>query len=110
MKVSNYNFFYEYSKDKNKVIAYNSRTNALALMEKQKFEEYEDFVNNNKVINDDQFVDELKKGSFLIEDDFDEKKLLRYIMFKGRSNSKGLALTIAPTLNCNFACTYVTGK
>lgn len=35
MKLSKYNFFYEYKKDPNKYVAYNSFSNSLALLERQ---------------------------------------------------------------------------
>lgn len=41
MKASNYNFFYE--KD-DEYLAYNSRSNALAVITKSDFEKYDDYV------------------------------------------------------------------
>lgn len=47
MKISKYNFFYEYKEDNNKILAYNSRTNSLALINKAKFEKLDKFINYN---------------------------------------------------------------
>jgi len=49
-----------------------------------------------------QLVD---KG-FLVEDQVDELALLRLANRNGRLAQRDLSLTIAPTLECNFRCTY----
>ena len=112
VKKSNYNFFYEYADDSNKLIAYNSRTNALAMIEKNDYVKYESFDDNNVSIDDnnvsidDRLVNDLKRGGFLVEDSINELKLLRYNMLSNRHSSQTFALTIAPTLDCDFACVY----
>ena len=44
MKPSKYNFFFDYKQDEDRVIAYNSFTNALALMERDNYQKYTDYV------------------------------------------------------------------
>ncbi|HEX6010278.1 MAG TPA: radical SAM protein, partial [Geminicoccaceae bacterium] len=44
--------------------------------------------------------------SFIVDDGLDERAVVRERYFKGRRQSRGLMLTIAPTVNCNFGCSY----
>ncbi|WP_350343078.1 radical SAM protein [Proteinivorax tanatarense] len=110
MKESSYNFFYEFQKDPSKLIAYNSRTNSLALINKKDYAELKKYVENGVQIEDAKLLKELQKGEFLIEPDINELEILKFKMFASRYSSKGLGLTIAPTLDCNFACTYCYEK
>lgn len=43
---------------------------------------------------------------FIIPHDIDEIELLKQLNRQSRSDRSGVSLTIAPTLNCNFQCTY----
>lgn len=109
MKPSNYNFFIKREKT-NDYIAYNSRSNSLAIIENESFKKYTDFALLNKEIQDEKLVDDLKKGLFVIDDDVDELKVLRYQMYRDRFNDRSLGLTIAPTSDCNFRCIYCYEK
>lgn len=110
MKPSRYNFFLPFQMDNYQVIAYNALTNSLAVVEKDKYEKLTNFINNHKEIDDEDFLDDLKKGGYLIEDDEDELKLIKYRMLNTRYSDNSLSLTIAPTLNCNFECIYCYEK
>lgn len=107
MKASNYNFFYE--KD-DEYLAYNSRSNALAVITKSDFEKYDEYVKFGKQIEDEELVRSLKEGFFLIDDNVDELKILRFEMYRDRMDENTLTLTIAPTSNCNFRCIYCYEK
>jgi uncharacterized protein len=48
----------------------------------------------------------LVRNKFLLDDDFDELKFMQDKYRSGRYTSAVLGLTIAPTIDCNFACTY----
>ncbi len=48
----------------------------------------------------------LLDGRFIIPHDIDEKILLKERIKRGRQRNDMLYLTIAPTLGCNFNCTY----
>lgn len=48
----------------------------------------------------------LLKGSFLVDDETDELATLKVDMLKDRFRTDMLALTIAPTMDCNFRCDY----
>jgi uncharacterized protein len=41
-----------------------------------------------------------------MNDNIDELKLIKFRHFNGKFSNESLGLTIAPTLNCNFACPY----
>ena len=110
MKASYYNFFFPYEADENKVIAYNSFSNALALMDKPKHDVFHRFVNDGIPIEDEEFVGQLKDGYFLINDEVNELERIRFKMLQSRYSTNFLSLTIAPTADCNFRCTYCYEK
>ncbi len=108
MKVSRYNFFIPY--ENGKYIAYNSLSNAMAIVNNEKYKIYLEFEKNNIPIGDEEFIKELKKGSFLIKDDLNELEIIRLNMFKKRFNTNSLNLIVAPTSDCNFRCIYCYEK
>lgn len=109
MKQSYYNHFIKLNNNEG-YLAYNCRSNSLAIIEEENYNKYADFVLSNKEIDDENLVEDLKKGLFLIDDDIDELKVLRYKMYKDRFNMHSLGLTIAPTSDCNFRCIYCYEK
>lgn len=107
MKASNYNFIWP-ADDPQKVMIFNSLTTSLAEAEKTHLYlldlprfDYEALPDAAK-----QFVDGLKQGGFVLDDAVDELKILKFAYNSNKYNRLGLGLTIAPTLRCNFACTY----
>jgi len=48
----------------------------------------------------------LVENGFLVPTGFDERAALKQRYFDGRRDEAGLNLTIAPTVSCNFACSY----
>ena len=48
----------------------------------------------------------LSEAGMLVPADVDERELLRDIRTQARANPDRLMLTIAPTMQCNFRCTY----
>lgn len=109
MKISNYNFFHPYD-EPNRYVAYNSFTNALALVDAAKYQAYLRFEEDNAYALDDTFMNSLRKGGFVIEDAVDEIALLRHKLWKSRYAGTGLGLTLAPTSGCNFRCVYCYEK
>jgi uncharacterized protein len=53
-----------------------------------------------------ELVDMMLEGNFIVNDEFDELKSIKFRHFNGKYNGGSLGLTIAPTLSCNFACPY----
>lgn len=102
MKKSNYNFFIDIGEDK--IIAYNSLTNGLAIIEYSLFKKFK--TNTLSKEEEDDFL----KGGFLLEESLDELDIIRYNVQKTRCNSDFFGITIAPTLACNFKCIYCYEK
>ena len=110
MKASRYNFFFPYEADDSKLIAYNSFSNALALIDKHKHDKLHQFVEAGEPINDEELVKQLKAGRFLIDDNCNELDLLKLRMLKSRFSTSFLSLTITPTADCNYRCLYCYEK
>lgn len=107
MKPSKYNFIWPAS-DAGNVIVFNSLTTSLVetglrhidLLTAPRFD-YDTLPEAAR-----QFVDGMKQGGFILEDEIDELKLLQFSYNSGKYDRRRLYLTIAPTLRCNFACSY----
>lgn len=110
MKESFYNFVFDYPEDTSKHALYNSRTNALALVEKEQYEEFKKFKSNNAVELEKDFAEKLKYGGYVVDDDSAELDEIRLGMLTGRFGTDRLSLTIAPTSDCNFRCSYCYEK
>lgn len=110
MKESKFNLFYPAKSDPQKILAYNSRSNALATIDIENFNKFKNCSLTGKYDLDEDFLNKLKKGYFLIEDSVDELEVLRYEQHSARYSSTYLGLTIAPTLGCNFNCVYCYEK
>ncbi|MGB9679662.1 MAG: hypothetical protein ACPL3A_06620 [Thermoanaerobacteraceae bacterium] len=107
MKVSKYNIIL--TMDDGKKIAFNSMSCALAeinddfieIIEKIDSLQYEKLDAKQKLL-----VDEMLEGNYIVHDNIDELKLIKYKHLSGKFNNESLGLTIAPTLSCNFECPY----
>jgi uncharacterized protein len=108
VKASHYNHFIEL-KDGRTILAYNSYSGALAEIEQENFVRVKQLLTNPNLCestSDREFLQCLQDGGFLIPDMVDQAAA---VMTKSRSvrlEGMLLALTIAPTLACNFACDY----
>lgn len=89
---------------------YNSRTNALAVMDAEHTHMFNAFVHDNSEITDEAFLKSLVEGGFVVEDDVSELSIIKYQLLSSRFNTKVLALTIAATSDCNFRCIYCYEK
>lgn len=105
-KLSYYNYFFE---DDEKIHAYNSLSNSLALLTVQEYEQLNAFKKDNAPLSED-FAEELQKGMFLLPSDFDEKEFIKERNRRIQGRSDFVSLTIAPTLDCNFRCIYCYEK
>lgn len=108
MKESKYNIILKI--DRNKYAIFNTLTGALAIMSESNYKCLCDWQNCNAEISDKRFMEGLLYGGFIIEDSFNEINSLKFKMLKSRFNTDTLALTIAPTSDCNFRCTYCYEK
>lgn len=102
LNLSKYNF-YKKTKDSN-ILIYNCCSDGIYLLDKK----YKNILKNfNDCINDDNYVEEIKKlKEQLYIVDFDELDLIKHQFYKSAFDSSILGLTICPTLCCNLACTY----
>jgi len=107
MKKSRYNHFFPYLETHH--IAYNAMSNALALLDNEKYILYQGFC-NGKATLPDELADDLKKGLFILDDSVDELEVLRFRMLQTRFNTDSLSFTIVPTNDCNFRCSYCFEK
>lgn len=104
MKASKYNFFYPL--EEGRFLAYNSLKNGLAVVDSSLRDAVTGFDEDALESLGAEVRGELRRGGFLVENDFDE---LRYLSVRRKSEqyaSTRLQLTIAPTMACNLACTY----
>lgn len=49
----------------------------------------------------------MSEGNYIVHDDMDELKLLKYRNYNGKFSSGALGLVIAPTLACNLLALIV---
>lgn len=113
VKISKYNFVFPFcdsSEHEPQRVLYNSRTGSLALIEEEKFRIFEEFANSSKPIDDQELLNNLKMGGFVIDASLNELDLLRLNLLQSRFDKSTFSLTIAPTSNCNFRCVYCYEK
>lgn len=110
MKKSFYNFEFPFQEGSSQTIFYNSRTNALALLEAENYTQYKAFCEDGTAITDEKFLKDLTYGGFLVDDEIDELALIRFSLLQSRFGNHHLGLTIAPTSDCNFRCIYCYEK
>lgn len=107
MKKSSYNKFLK--TEDGKKIAFNSMTCALAEVDDNFFEIY-DNIESLKYDNLDKeqkkLVQSMLEGNYIVQNEVDELKMIKYRHFSSKFAEDVLSLTIAPTLECNFACPY----
>lgn len=111
MEVSKYNFIYSNVLDgSGQAVIYNCRTGALAVLEPENYRQLRDFEKSKRAITDKEFESQLKKCGYVITSDFDELRQIKHDLLRSRFNSAFMALTIAPTMACNFRCVYCFEK
>lgn len=111
MNVSKYNFIYSnVIENSEQVVIYNSRTGALAVLEPENYRQLRDFEESKKPITDKEFENQLRKCGYIVASGFDELRQVKHDMLRSRYNSAFMALTIAPTMACNFRCVYCFEK
>ncbi|WP_101773314.1 radical SAM/SPASM domain-containing protein [Peptostreptococcus faecalis] len=105
MKLSRFNI--EYKVDEGLII-YNSLSSGILLLEEKDILEYNK-LKENKCYSK-ELKKELLKGNMLVDNDINEHEYIKFISTSNRYNDRGLGLTIAPTLACNFVCHYCYEK
>lgn len=107
MKVSMYSFLFEIE---DRFYVYNTLSNALIEIDGDLFILLQTSKNNHMAINktdldSDGLFQVLKDNRIVTADDRDEFLLFKSIILSGRS-ADILNLTIAPTMDCNYSCSY----
>ncbi|MBQ3067602.1 MAG: SPASM domain-containing protein [Oscillospiraceae bacterium] len=106
MKASKYNIVFDY---KGKKLAFNGLSAAFAEID----DNFIRLLDNIKNIKEDELsekdkdlLEDMKRGSFVLDDDTNELNIIKLNSYLGKFRPSVLGLTIAPTLQCNFACPY----
>ena len=104
VKSFKYNIVFEHNGER---FAFNSFTTALNKID----DEFIYILDNikqmgNGMIARQNLVEEMIKEGYLVNDDFDELKMLRFYNMNKKFCGNTLTITISPTLSCNFACSY----
>lgn len=110
MKVSKYNFLYSnvFINDE-KSIVYNSRTGALAVLDKVKVNQLRDLEVGIQ-IKESEFEKNLYNSGYIVDDNINEINYIKQNLYSQRFDKSYMMLTIAPTMSCNFACIYCFEK
>jgi len=105
-KASRFNNFFK--GEDGKRLAFNTVSCGLATMDDEAYEKYEEIISNSgeNIDESDDMVKKLKGGRFIVPEKLDEIDWLKVHQHLARFSTRSTGLTIAPTLNCNFACTY----
>ncbi len=110
MRESLYNHIIKTGENEN--LVYNAFTNALVQLD----EDYMHVLNNINKFDEVQkeknkkVIGDLKKMGFILDTDANETALLKHKYNQSKYFDKRMSLTLAPTLNCNFACSYCYEK
>lgn len=106
MKLSRFNIEHPVSDG---LILYNTLSSGILLLEKEDIKDYFN-IKNECCLSNEKLKNELCKGRMLIDKEFDEIEFIKFTNTASRFSGRGLGLTIAPTLYCNFACPYCFEK
>lgn len=107
MKPSRYNHFQTLADGT--VLAFNGASGALVEIEKDQYPRIEYLMNHSDKADNDQdrqYVEYLIEGGYIVPDDLDELADFKNSSRSRRTQGTTMALTIAPTLACNFNCDY----
>lgn len=105
MKLSNYNFLKNYDGVN---VFFNAKTCALAIVNDEFLQVYTDIENG--LFDENKYsqalLSDMKLSGCILEDDINELHTFEYYRNMQKYDNTNLGLTIAPTLDCNFRCTY----
>lgn len=91
-------------------LAYNAFSNSLAKVPPENIDIIDQILKDpGLTLEDDRSIkikNDLIRGGFLIDHHLDEFDVLKVQNMVGRFANRQLSLTIAPTLHCNFSCSY----
>ena len=101
---SRYNFLFQ---EAERFYMYNSLSNSFSELDRDTYAYITQKIKNNNVcIADEELKSSLVQLKILTNSDEDSLLRLKYKALLRRFNNSQLALTINPTLDCNFSCPY----
>jgi uncharacterized protein len=109
MKASRYNIFSTISE--NNILGFNGISLGWLKLNKSEYDYYE-LIKSRKIgmpfmkKKRNVLKNSLLQGKFIIENNFDELSYINLMFNMNKFRNDVLALTICPTLNCNFKCLY----
>lgn len=107
MKLSRYTLFYEDYPAKDEYLAYNTRTQGLAVVGRQLKEILERLPQNGNLTDETyQLLKQLEDSGLLVKDDADEDKLVAGWFEQIKHASATFTGMVLTTYNCNLACEY----
>lgn len=96
--------------DDGKILIFNSLTYAFGIMDLETqiiYKKIESFIIGSTLKpKEKNEIETLLRQGYIVPEELDEIKILKLRSQSQRYLNKELALTIAPTLNCNMACPY----
>ena len=98
-------FNYIYEKEKNNWVIYNTFSGAIILINNKTKRKY-DNLNDNEIKNTNEFINNLIKQGILIDNNYDEKKLVDASRTRRVFGEKYAYLRILTTTACNARCSY----
>lgn len=113
METLKFSIFNRLVADENQYYLFNTRTGSLAELNQDEKDRYISLLNSDDSSfgSSDLFIRSLIEAQFLISKDLNEIQLLETEAENlNCAENRVLGLTIAPTLNCNFCCTYCYEK
>lgn len=94
-----------------KLVIYNTFSAGILSLDKEYEKKYEELSSiSYKSGTHDDLKNELIKGNMIVREDEDEIGRLTSMYNLSKFNNSTLSLTIAPTMECNFACIYCYEK
>lgn len=101
---SRYNYLFK--SEKYGYLLYNSLSNAFLHIPDKSIGFIKEIQNNPNLINEYDEKEYFQENKIIVENDDDEIAVLKVCESINRYTSNSLGLTIAPTLGCNFRCSY----
>lgn len=104
MLFSKYNYLFN---EASRYYLYNSMSNSFAELDEDIYHYLESLQGKDEIkIEDEKLLERLKKMKAVVDSDEDSLLRLKYFSMFRHMDTHELALTINPTLDCNFACPY----
>lgn len=98
-KKSVFNFEYKRNSDEN--VIYNTFSKALVVLSDTEYKKY-----FNLLPMDETYTKDLIENGIFVDAKEDEMAFMKYFHYKTKFSNDAMFLTIAPTMECNFACPY----